>query len=53
MRASIALGLLKNNLSISETAEHFDVTPERVKQVLKDVKSYEAVSDVKSYKADS
>jgi hypothetical protein len=38
MRCSLALGFLKGNLNIHETAEHFKVTPERAKQVLKDVK---------------
>jgi hypothetical protein len=41
MRASVAIGILKNNLNLSDIARHFKVTPERVTQVVKDVKGFE------------
>ena len=41
MRASIAIAVLKSNLNLSDIARHFKVTPERVTQVVKDVKGYE------------
>jgi hypothetical protein len=41
MRASVSLAILKNNLNLSAIAKHFNVTPERVTQIVKDVKRHE------------
>ena len=41
MRASIGLAILKGNLNLGEIAKQFNVTPERVTQIVKDVKDYE------------
>ena len=41
MRASIGLAILKGNLNLEEIAKQFNVTPERVTQIVKDVKDYE------------
>ena len=39
MRASIGLAILKGNLNLGEIAKQFNVTPERVTQIVKDVKT--------------
>jgi hypothetical protein len=41
MRASVCLQILRNNLNLTEIAEHFDVTPQRVTQVVNEVKTFE------------
>jgi hypothetical protein len=45
MRASIALQLFKNELNLAELAKHFDVTPQRVKQVINEVNSFQVSDD--------